>query len=615
MKKKKQFFLIRWLNRLFFPNKEIDDIYTEESLQSPARVVAKNFFSKPLPVVSLVILIIIMLVVFIGPSFVTLDLSEQDSTLVNVAPGYALSKYASELENGNCQQISVGSNFAVGVDKDGHVYVWGQTKINRATDLAKIPQEVQDAKITMVAAGIDHIVAVDEDSNVYCWGNDRLGQVDLPNALQSNNRRHQFTIEKVYASNQFSAVVTSEHKLLLWGNKNMVDMSYKKDDFDGHVVDVALAVDSYVCLLDDGSVRYTGRSPQSAIANSIPSSLDSDVVMIASTSRSALAVKKDGSVHVWGAANKGEARVPQLKSEIVKVEGGRYHYSALLADGSVVSWGNNRYHQTEVPNSLDDAGDCTDVYAGMFQSYAVRENGDVVVWGLKGFLMGTDNLGRDVFTRLINGGKMTMTIGALAVIIETIIGIILGGLAGYFGGHVDNILSRLAEVISGLPFIPLAMILSAVMGSFVTIEQRMYIIMVILGILSWPGIFRLVRAQMFAQREMEYVTAAKTLGVKESRIIFRHIIPNVMSVVLVSVTLAFGTAMLTESSLSYLGFGIPLPTPTWGNMLSNANNSVIIQNYWWNWVFVGTIFGIACICINLIGDGLRDALDPKSSER
>ena len=229
--------------------------------------------------------------------------------------------------------------------------------------------------------------------------------------------------------------------------------------------------------------------------------------------------------------------------------------------------------------------------------------------------MGTDNLGRDVFARLINGGKMTMTIGALSVVIETIIGILLGGLAGYFGGKVDIILSRLAEVVSSLPFIPFAMILSAVMGTMVSIEQRMYIIMVILGILSWPGLFRLVRAQMFAQREMEYVTAAKALGVKESVIIFKHIIPNVMSVVLVSITLAFGTAMLTESSLSYLGFGIPLPTPTWGNMLSNANNSVIIQNYWWNWVFVGAIFGIACICINLIGDGLRDALDPKSSER
>ena len=231
------------------------------------------------------------------------------------------------------------------------------------------------------------------------------------------------------------------------------------------------------------------------------------------------------------------------------------------------------------------------------------------------FLLGTDDLGRDIFARLVNGGKMTMTIGALSVVISTIIGILLGGIAGYFGGFLDMAIMRVAEVVSSMPFIPFAMILSAVLGSQVSVEQRMYIIMVILGLLSWPGLCRQVRAQMFAQREMEYVTAAKTIGVKENKIIFKHIIPNVMSVVLVSITLSFGTSMLTESTLSYLGFGIPAPTPTWGNMLSNANNSVIIQNYWWNWVFVGLIFGLSCVCINLFGDGLRDALDPKSNER
>ena len=237
-------------------------------------------------------------------------------------------------------------------------------------------------------------------------------------------------------------------------------------------------------------------------------------------------------------------------------------------------------------------------------------------WQAEDLMGNAYNPRMEVFNdRFVNGGKMTMTIGALSVVISTIIGILLGGIAGYFGGFLDMAIMRVAEVVSSMPFIPFAMILSAVLGSQVSVEQRMYIIMVILGLLSWPGLCRQVRAQMFAQREMEYVTAAKTNGVKENKIIFKHIIPNVMSVVLVSITLSFGTSMLTESTLSYLGFGIPAPTPTWGNMLSNANNSVIIQNYWWNWVFVGLIFGLSCVCINLIGDGLRDALDPKSNER
>ena len=114
---------------------------------------------------------------------------------------------------------------------------------------------------------------------------------------------------------------------------------------------------------------------------------------------------------------------------------------------------------------------------------------------------------------------------------------------------------------------------------------------------------------------MEYVTAAQALGVREYSIVFRHIIPNVISVILVTATLDFATSMLTESTLSYLGFGIPPPTPTWGNMLTGANNSLIIQQYWWRWVFAAVIFSICTICINLIGDGLRDAIDPKSNKR
>ena len=246
---------------------------------------------------------------------------------------------------------------------------------------------------------------------------------------------------------------------------------------------------------------------------------------------------------------------------------------------------------------------------------AVSVDGDVETWGLKGYLCGTDDLGRDVFNRMINGGKVTMTVGAIAVIIQLIIGIILGGLAGYFGGWVDNIIMRVSEVVGGLPFLPFAMILSAIIGTRISVEQRMYLIMIVLGVLSWPGICRLIRAQILSQREQEYVTAAQALGVRENSIIFHHIIPNVMSLILVNATLSFATCMLTESSLSYMGFGISPPTPTWGNMLTGANNSIVIQQYWWRWLFPALVFGICTICINLVGDALRDAVDPKSAER
>ena len=164
------------------------------------------------------------------------------------------------------------------------------------------------------------------------------------------------------------------------------------------------------------------------------------------------------------------------------------------------------------------------------------------------------------------------------------------------------------------PFIPFAMILSAIIGTRISVEQRMYLIMVVLGILSWPGTCRLIRAQILSQREQEYVTAAQAMGVREGTIVFKHILPNVLSLILVSATLDFATCMLTESTLSYLGFGIAPPTPTWGNMLDGANNSLVIQNYWWQWVFPAIFLSIATISINIIGDTLRDVLDPKSSQ-
>ena len=229
--------------------------------------------------------------------------------------------------------------------------------------------------------------------------------------------------------------------------------------------------------------------------------------------------------------------------------------------------------------------------------------------------LGADKLGRDILSRVIYGTRTSLVSTLILVATIFVVGTFLGIIAGYFGGWVDNIIMRISEVVGGLPFLPFSMILSAIIGTRITVEQRMYLIMVVLGILSWPGICHLIRAQILSQREQEYVTAAQALGVREKNIIFHHIIPNVMSLILVNATLSFATCMLTESTLSYMSFGIAPPTPTWGNMLTGANNSIVIQQYWWRWVFPAAIFGICTICINLVGDALRDAVDPKSAER
>ncbi len=600
------------LGRLFGNrNKEIN-FMEEEQMQSPGRVVLKNFLGNKLGMTGLIVFLLIFAFVMVGKAFFPLDLGYQDNTQTNVPPGMDLMEVPAGLA-GNVQDIAPGTTYAVGCDTDGKVYIWGHTRITDAIDLANIPEEVTQAKIVSLAAGYDHVVAMDDQGKLYVWGNTRLNQAKFPDEMtMAFQFGKDLKLKQIDASAQFSAAVAENGTLYLWGNGNLADIKLKSD-YKGKIEKVALTTNAYISLLKDGSVAYTGF--QNGAISNVPAGLESGVVDIAATSNAVAAIKEDGSIVVWGICEKGENKVPELNGrKPVELYGGRYHFTALMDDGEVISWGDNTHGQSEVPAEFAST-DIETVFAGFYQNYAVTTSGDIKTWGLEGYYMGTDNLGRDILTRLVNGGQVTMTVGAVAVIISLVIGVILGGVAGYFGGWIDMVIMRIAEVIGGLPFIPFAMILSAVIGSRLDSNQKMYLIMVVLGVLSWPGTCRLIRAQILSQREQEYVTAAKAIGVKEGSIVFRHILPNVLSMILVTATLDFATCMLTESTLSYLGFGISPPTPTWGNMLTGANNSIVIQQYWWRWAFPASVFGICTICINLVGDALRDAFDPKSAER
>ncbi len=599
-----------WFRRLFFGAQNEMNVFEEEQVQSPIRTIIKHFLHNKLAMTALVVFLLIFLFVMIGPLFFPLDLGYSDNSQSNIAPGKNMMSVPSALEK-DIVQLSASARFGVGIDSEGTVYTWGKTKMSRTRNVAKIPTAVKNAKIIRVAAGVDHVVAMDDRGDFYVWGSTMNGQDVMPNSLGKLKAKD---VKQLEAGNQISAVVTHDGYLYMWGNMLNVDAKVK-EEFQGRIDKVALTSFGYIALLNDGNVAFTGMKTSSI--STIPEALASggNVVDIAAGDSSCAALLKDGSIVVWGNTMRGEQQIPQqTDGKFVKIQGGKYHYTALTDTGKVYCWGDDSFGQASVPSGLAKET-TTAFYTDYYQNYAVTESGELYKWGLKGYILGTDGLGRDVLTRLINGGRMTMTVGAVAVIISTIIGVLLGSLAGYFGGKVDMVIMRIAEVVGGLPFLPFAMIMSAVVGSLMSESQRIYLIMVILGVLSWTSICRLVRAQIFSARESEYVTAAKAMGVRERKILFRHILPNVISIVVVSATLDFATSMLTESSLSYLGFGVSPPQPTWGNMLKGANNSIVIQLYWWQWVFTALIFGICTICINTIGDGLRDAIDPKSRER
>ena len=228
-------------------------------------------------------------------------------------------------------------------------------------------------------------------------------------------------------------------------------------------------------------------------------------------------------------------------------------------------------------------------------------------------ILGTDKNGYDIFARIMYGGRISLTISFLAVFIVTIFGVIFGGLAGYFGGVVDDIIMRICDILMCLPGFPILLIVSTIIESMgINLQYRIYYLMGFLTLISWSGTARLVRGQILSLREQEYMVAAEAMGYSTGRKIFKHLIPNVMPQLIVSMTMSLGSMILYEASLSYLGLGAPEKYAAWGTMINAANDTNILQNYFNVWGPPGFCIIIAVLGFNFVGDGLRDALDPKS---
>ena len=229
-------------------------------------------------------------------------------------------------------------------------------------------------------------------------------------------------------------------------------------------------------------------------------------------------------------------------------------------------------------------------------------------------ILGTDNEGYDVFVRLMYGGRISLTVSFIAVILITILGVILGGVAGYFGGWIDNLIMRVCDILMCLPGVPILLIISTILdASDIDAKYRIYLLMIYLTFISWTGTARLVRGQILSLREQEYMVAAEAMGYSTGRKIFKHLVPNVMPQLIVQMSLSLGSMILYEATLSYLNLGVKAPYAAWGTMINIiSTNQDVLQNHWYVWVPAGICIVIAVLGFNFVGDGLRDALDPKA---
>ncbi len=628
----------KWFGKRHKEQKEIvykngvpDD---SELIVSPGRQIFNRFMERKFAVFSVVVVLIMFAIVFIAPHFMTKYYDAfTETTQKDLPPTLSFMSVPKDLRD-NIKMIDSYGPYSVGLSNDGKVFLWGIERIGASGETMKIPDEVKNAEIAYVAAGQDHAIAIGTDGKFYGWGSNRFGQFAVDEKILNNPNLEPVPdpvlngeldvshIKKVSCGYQASAILMDDGTLYIWGNKQAYS---NMDKFIGkdNIQDIDFTLNYVVGLTDKRSSIYTGtkglydkvRSTiTSGKAVKIKEFLDGRTITeIRSTTTNICLLLDDGSIALTGDFQTDSIEVPTLQQGeyIVDIEAGTYHYTALSNLGHVYSFGGDHYHQAEAP-AVDGA---KKIFAGAFQSYAVDGNGKLLnKWGLKGYLFGTDDRGANIAERVIAGGRITMTVGAIAVIIEIVIGVSIGLMAGFLGGWVDIFLMRVAEVFSSIPLYPFMLILSSLLAQVsMTTDQRLYMIMVILGILGWPGFAYITRAQVLVARESEYVTAAQAMGVKESRIAFKHILPNIISVILVNMTLSFAASMQTETSLSFLGFGVNYPQPSWGNMLSRASNATAAINFWWQWVFTSAILVFTTICINTIGDTLRDVMDPKST--
>lgn len=219
--------------------------------------------------------------------------------------------------------------------------------------------------------------------------------------------------------------------------------------------------------------------------------------------------------------------------------------------------------------------------------------------------LGTDMTGRDLWSRLVYGGRVSLSVGVVAVSIYVTLGVMLGSLAGYYGGSVDGWIMRFTEVVMAFPTLIILITIVAIVG------PGLFNSMIAIGLIGWTGIARLVRGQILSIREMDFVTAARAVGAPQGRILVQHVLPNVIAPIVVAATFGIAGAILTEAGLSFLGLGIKPPTPSWGNMINEAQQLTIIESKPWIWLGPGLMITLSVLAINFIGDGLRDALDPR----
>lgn len=528
----------------------------------------------------------IWLFTIIGSWLLPMDPYEHDSILADLPPASSYGTYPKDLDVTNITDITSSVSFSVALMKDGNVVTWGEDE--------GISKTIEGMHVKAMAAGANHFVVVDRNDTIYEFEEVPASQTILNDRIR--NFLKEDGVKEVYASDTYSACLSNGGYLFYWGATSALDLASIPDEHQGHIDKAVLNPNHVLYVLDDGTIHMLGRKDR---LSKIPDGLTNGSVAIkdiAMSYDSVLVLDEHNKLHSWGETS---YEFKELSTPI-SIFNSRHSFYVMNEDHSVIE-----YAKEETISYDVDA-----IYASDVQTYMIG-NGELHATCFTGFPLGSDSYGRDILTRLVHGGLISLLIGLPACLLSLILSIFFGLISGYYGGKVDHIIMRLSECISSIPFLPIVITISAFLMDSMEGYSRIMIVMLLYGSVSWPSLARMIRTKVMVEKEKDYVLYEEMIGASPLRIMWKHIFPSTFSILAADITLLYASTLLMEASLSFLGFGVPPLNPSWGNMLQAAQTMQTISSCWWQWFFPALCVFLSILSIHLMAEALRKEIDVK----